>query len=130
MIWHLNFEIFIFSQPSAQSFNHIFMTNTLKYVDILYFGLILITWKGPVLGFCSMFEDKNFPPKLKKYQNYHFNTLDVFQILAKGMQIVSCMVLRGLKCYLKKKNCQNVSKLKWHKITHKYQKWLLFTTNW
>jgi hypothetical protein len=48
---------------------------------------------------------KIIPPKLKKYPNYHFNALDVFQILAKGMQLVSSMVLRGLKGYFKKKNC-------------------------
>ena len=67
-----------------------------------------------------MFEGKNYTPKIEKYQNYHFSALDVFQILAKGMHIVSSMVLRGLKCYLKGKKCQNLSELKCHKITHKY----------
>ena len=75
MIWHLNFEIFIFSQPSAQSFNHIFMTNTLKYVDILYFGLILITWKGLVLGFCSMFDGKNYTSKIVKISKLSFQSI-------------------------------------------------------
>lgn len=48
------------------------MTNTLKYVDIWYFGVILVTWKGLVLGFCSMFDGKNYTPKIEKVSKLSF----------------------------------------------------------
>ena len=82
-----------------------------------FFGLGVEKENFKKLNFLKLFFLKScYGTLILKFLVFHNIELNVLTIY------VSSMVLRGLKGYLKKKNCQNFSELKSHKITHKYQK--------